>query len=62
MNFTTPRIVEQYDNIAFLLGEKIISKKVFNEQKKLLVAEQKAINSATRKQEQSVKHYERLNV
>ena len=44
MEFTTPRIVEQYDNIALLLGEKIITKKVFNEQKKLLVAEQKKIN------------------
>jgi hypothetical protein len=49
MNFTTPRIVEQYDNIAFLLGEKIITKKVFNEQKKLLVAEQKKINERNEK-------------
>ena len=49
MEFTTPRIVEQYDNIALLLGEKYITKKVFNEQKKLLVAQQKKINERNAK-------------
>ena len=49
MEFTTPRIVEQYDNIALLLDEKYITKKVFNEQKKLLVAEQKKINERNAK-------------
>ena len=49
MDFTTPRIVEQYAYITLLKDEKMITKSAFNEQKKLLVAEQKKINARNEK-------------
>ena len=41
MDFTTPRIVEQYAYITLLKDEKMITKKAFNDEKKKLVAEKK---------------------